>query len=472
MRQLRVVGFLLVLTTTMAGQSPAPGTLSVAELTRRIDDYVTAYVKVNDFSGNVVLARDGKPLFLKSYGLANREWQIPNAPDTKFRIGSITKQFTSMLIMQLREQRKLKLEDSICTYIARCPDAWKPVTLQHLLTHTSGIVSHTSVPAWQAKNMMPHTTEQVVDYVRDLPLRSKPGERFVYNNFGYYLLGMVVEKVTGTKYEDALKAQILTPLGMRDTGYDWPDTILPKRAAGYDGRAATLRNTRAIDMQSTLGSGAMYSTAPDMLKWDQALYGDKLLPDAAKRMMWTPVLDNYAFGWEIAPASEKTFGQSRMSHSGGINGFGANFIRVPELRLTSIVMSNNEAIPATVMSNEILAIYYDQPVKLPVPRMVAKVAPAILDRYVGKYQLPSGAILTISREGTRLFGDVTGPGKFELTAESETKFVSDTPETTITFTVESGAATQLVLNLAGRDRIAKRVRDEGQQQADEARQPG
>src|SRR3982751_2974262 len=122
MRQLRVVGFLLVLATTMAGQSPAPGTLSGAELTRRIDDYVTAYVKVNDFSVNVVLARDGKPLFLKSYGLANREWQIPNAPDTKFRIGSITKQFTSMLIMQLREQRKLQPEDWICTSIPRCPE--------------------------------------------------------------------------------------------------------------------------------------------------------------------------------------------------------------------------------------------------------------------------------------------------------------------------------------------------------------
>jgi len=442
--------FFVALTTSIRSQAPV-------DLTRRIDDYVTAHVRVNDFSGTVLLAKEGKPLFLKSYGLANREWQIPNAPDTKFRIGSITKQFTSMLIMQLREKGKLKLDDPVCLYIARCPDAWKPVTLQHLLTHTSGIASHTSIPAWQAKNMVPHTTEQVVDYVRDLPLRSRPGERFAYNNFGYYLLGMVVERVTGKKYENALKEQILAPLGMHDTGYDWPDTIIAKRAAGYDGRGPTLRNTRAIDMQSTLGSGALYSTALDMLKWDQALYGETLLPVAAKQVMWTPALENYAFGWEITVASPKTAGLARMSHSGGINGFGANFIRVPSQKLTCIVMSNNEAVPATVMSNEILDIYYGQAVTPPIARPIAKVDPAIYDRYAGKYQLPSGALLTISREDTKLFADAPGPGRFELTPASETRFVSATPEATVTFTVDKGVVTQLVLNVNGRDRIAKRV---------------
>jgi CubicO group peptidase (beta-lactamase class C family) len=427
------------------------------ELTKRIDEYVTAYVNVNDFSGSVLLARDGKPLFLKSYGYANREWQIPNAPDTRFRIGSITKQFTSMLIMQLREQGKLKLEDPVCLYVNRCPDAWKPVTIHHLLTHTSGIPSHTRSPAWQARNMVPHTTDQVVDYVRDLPLQSAPGQRFAYNNFGYYLLGMVVEKVTGRKYEDALQSQILGPLGLTGTGYDWPGTIIPKRASGYDGRGAALRNTPAIDMQSTLGSGAMYSTVLDLLKWDQALYGDQLLPEAPKKIMWTPALDNYACGWEIAAPSPKTDGQARMSHSGGINGFGANLIRVPQLRLTAIVLSNNESTPATVMSNEILAIYGGHTVTLPVARPVATVDPAVYDRYAGKYQLPSGALLTIAREGSKLYAEVTGPGKFELIPESETRFFSDTPEATIAFTVANGAVTQLVLNVNGRDRIARRV---------------
>jgi D-alanyl-D-alanine carboxypeptidase len=458
MRHLRLALVLLVgFATTVCAQAPAPGSLSAAELTRRIDEYAAASARVNDFSGTILLARDGAPLFLKSYGLANREWQVPNTPDTKFRIGSITKPFTSMLVMQLREQGKLTLADSICLYIARCPDAWKPVTLQHLLTHTSGIVSHTSSPAWQATSMVPHTTEQIVDYVRDLPLRSTPGERFVYNNFGYYLLAMVVEKVTGKKYEVALRDQILAPLGMADSGYDWPDRILAKRASGYEGRGAALRNTRPFDMQSAMGSGALYSTALDLLKWDRALYGETLLPAASKQIMWTPVLGDYACGWEIAAASPKTLGHARMSHSGGINGFGANFIRVPELTLTAIVLSNNEATPATVMSNDILAIYYGQRVTLPVARPVVTLDPAIYDRYAGRYQLPSGIVVTVSREDAKLFAEVTGPGKFELTPESATRFVSDTPEVTATFTVENGAATQVVLNINGRDRVAKRV---------------
>jgi CubicO group peptidase (beta-lactamase class C family) len=457
MRQRIALFLLLALTTPASAQAPAPGSLSDAELTRRIDEYVTAHVQVNDFSGTVVLAKDGKPLFLTSYGYANREWQIANAPDTKFGIGSITKQFTSMLIMQLREQGKLKLADPVCLYIARCPDAWKPVTIHHLLTHTSGILSHTSSPAWQARQMVPHTTDQIVDYVRDLPLRSTPGERFAYNNFGYYLLGMVIEKVTGGKYEDVLKDQILAPAGMTDTGYGWPGTIIVKRASGYDGRGAALRNTRPIDMQSLFGAGGLYSTVLDLLKWNQILYGEKLLPEASKKLMWTPALENYAFGWEIAAPAPETQGHARMSHSGGGIGFGANLIRVTDQKLTSIVLSNNEATPATVMSNEILAIYYNQPVKLPVARPVATVGPAVYDRYAGRYQLPSGVLFTISREGSKFFAEFPGPGKFELTPESETRFFSDTPEVTMTFTVANDAVSAVVVNLNGRDRIAKRV---------------
>jgi D-alanyl-D-alanine carboxypeptidase len=305
--------------------------------------------------------------------------------------------------------------------------------------------------------MVPHTPDQIVDYVRDLPLRSTPGERFAYNNFGYYLLGLVVEKVTNRKYEEVLQDQILAPAGMADTGYDWPGPIVPKRASGYDGRGAALRNTRPFDMQSAFGSGALYSTALDLLKWDQALYGETLLPEAAKTIMWTAALDSYGYGWEIAPASSKTYGHARMSHSGGINGFGGNLIRVPEPRLTSIVLSNNEAVPATVMSNDVLSIYYGEPVTLPVARRVVTVETATLGRYAGQYRMPSGVILTISREGAKLFADVTGPGKFELTAESDTRFVSDTPEITITFTVADGAVTGAVVNINGRDRTAKRV---------------
>jgi len=171
----------------VAPAQPAP--LDAAALQQKVDELLTAHVKVNDFSGSVLLASQGKPLVAKGYGYANREWQIPNTPQTKFRIGSVTKQFTSMLIMQLREQGKLKIEDSVCAYVTPCPDTWKPVTIHHLLTHTSGIPSYTSNASWREQNMAPKSVEQMVAGFRDLPLQWTPGEKFGYNNSGYFLLG-------------------------------------------------------------------------------------------------------------------------------------------------------------------------------------------------------------------------------------------------------------------------------------------
>jgi CubicO group peptidase (beta-lactamase class C family) len=314
----------------------------------------------------VLIAEDGKPLLAKGYGYANIEWQIPNTPQTKFRIGSITKQFTSMLIMQLREQGKLKLEDSVCVYVTPCPEAWKPVTIHHLLTHTSGIPTYTGQPAWREKNMVPLTTDQVMAFVRDLPLQWVPGEKYAYNNSGYFLLGMVVEKATGKKYEDALGEMILTPLGLKDTGYDWSRTILPNRASGYSGRGEKLSNAAALDMQQPYSAGAMYSTVEDLLAWDQSLYTNRLLPETAKTVMWTPVLNNYAYGWNIgAPAANLFGGHKRMAHTGGINGFSSVIIRLPEPRLTFIVLSNNEGANAGNIGRDLASIYFGQPYTIP-----------------------------------------------------------------------------------------------------------
>jgi CubicO group peptidase (beta-lactamase class C family) len=354
----------LTFSGTFAAQQTAPP--DAATLAKKVDEYMTAHVKVNDFSGTVLLAKEGTPLFVKGYGYANREWQIPNGPDTKFRIGSITKQFTSMMIMQLREQGKVKLEDSVCAYVARCPDTWTPVTIHHLLTHTSGIPSYTGLAALSAKSMVPHTTEQVMDYVRGLPLEWTPGERFAYNNSGYYLLGMVIEKITGKKYDAALQDMIVSPLDLSDTGYDWPGTVIPRRASGYQGRGAAVRNSPAIDMQQPYAAGAMYSTVLDLLRWEQMLYTEKLIPEASKQIMWTPVLNKYAYGWIMHPASPATFGHARMQHGGAIHGFSTVLIRVPEVKLTAIVFSNNPAAGnAALIGRDMLAIHYGGTYKIP-----------------------------------------------------------------------------------------------------------
>lgn len=467
--------FAFVCTTTspaLAGQaaSPAPAPagavtpakpapLDPAALEKKIDELLTAHATVNGFSGTVLLARDGKPIFAKGFGYANVEWQIPNTTTTKFRVGSVTKQFTSMLIMLLREQGRIALDDSVCAYVTPCPEAWKPVTIHHLLTHTSGIPTYTGIRAWREVNMVPKTTDQIVAFFRDLPLEWTPGEKYAYNNSGYFLLGLVIEKITGKKYEQALQEMILTPLGMKDTGYDWTSTIIPRRASGYTGRGAQLKNAPPLDMQQPYSAGALYSTVEDLLRWDQALYTGTLLPEAARQVMWTPFKDNYAYGWNIGPPAAGAFGgHRRIAHGGGINGFSAMFVRLPDPKMTVIVLANNDSASASAVGRDVMAIYYGHKYEIPAVRTVAKVDPAIFDRYVGRYELRPGFVVTITREGNSLMAQATGQAKFELLPESETAFFANAPPLAMAFVKGAdGKVTHLVLTQGGERREAKRI---------------
>ena len=285
-----------------APAAPAQPVLAPAtEIAQKADAYLRAQERVKGFSGAVLVARDGVPLISKGYGWANAEWEIPNTPTTKFRLGSITKQFTAALVLRLQEQRKLSVQDPICTYVKPCPELWKPVTIHHLLTHTSGIPSYTGLPDYQKTMMVPRTIDQMVAVFRDLPLEFAPGEKFKYNNSGYFLLGVIIEKVTEKIYEDALRDEIFTPLGLNDTGYDWSEPLLRHRAAGYTRRGNEIVNAKFLDMQQPYAAGSLYSTVEDLLKWDQALYTDRVLPAAARTAMFTPFKDNYAYGWAIQP---------------------------------------------------------------------------------------------------------------------------------------------------------------------------
>jgi CubicO group peptidase (beta-lactamase class C family) len=446
-------------TAAPAAVAPAtPAALDAAALEQKVDELFQAHAKVNDFHGTVLLAKDGKPLVAKGYGFANIEWQIPNTPDTKFRIGSVTKQFTSMLIMQLREQGKVKLEDSVCVYVVPCPDTWKPVTIHHLLTHTSGIPSYTGLAEWRKVNMVPKTIDEMVGFFRDLPLQWVPGEKFAYNNSGYFLLGVVIEKAAGKKYEEAVKDMIFTPLGMTDSGYDWPGTILPRRASGYQGRGPGLVNAPALDMQQPYAAGSLYSTVEDLLKWDQALYTETLLPRAAKAIMWTPVKDNYAYGWGIREASAATFGYRQVAHSGGINGFSSMIVRLPDVNVTAIVLSNNVAAPASPLARDLLAVYFGQEYTIPAPKTVVNLDPGVFDQYVGKYELAPNFIMTVSRDGGRFITQATGQKPIEIFPLSETKFFPKVLEAEITFVKSAdGTVTGLMLTQNGRTTNAKKI---------------
>jgi CubicO group peptidase (beta-lactamase class C family) len=357
--------FLAVLLTAPPQRSAIP---TDSEISARVDAYAQAQVRVNGFSGSLLVARQGKPLVAKGYGWANAEWEIPNTPSTKFRIGSITKQFTSMVMLQLQQQGKLKVQDPLCQYVTPCPDTWKPITLHHLLTHTSGIPSYTGLQSVMKTNMLPRTTDEVVAAFRDLPLEFEPGKRFAYNNSGYFLLGLVIERVTGKKYDQVVREQIFEPLGMKDSGYDTPDVVIPHRASGYGRRGGMVVNAPYLDMMLPYSAGALYSTVEDLLKWDQALYTDTLLPATAREALFTPFLNDYAYGWVVRGPLPQTFGRRQAAHAGGINGFTSMIIRVLDDNITSIVLANTSAAESARIARDILAITLGEPYEAPKER--------------------------------------------------------------------------------------------------------
>jgi CubicO group peptidase (beta-lactamase class C family) len=454
---LTIVSCLLLQPTPGAQVANAPVPPPDATVVQRVDAYMQAEMRANGFSGTILLARKGAPIVAKGYGLANREWDIPNTPRTRFRLGSITKQFTSMAVLQLQQQDKLKVQASICQYLSPCPDAWKPITIHHLLTHTSGIPSYTNTPSYRTTMMIPKTVDEMVAGFRDLPLEFEPGAQFKYNNSGYFLLGVLLEKVTGQSYEQVLRDQIFTPLGMRDSGYDSPTRILPMRASGYSRSGSDVDNAPYLDMVQPFAAGALYSTVDDLMKWDQALYTDQLLPSAARSAMFAAFKGNYAYGWQVSTPSPQTFGRGQVSHGGGINGFSTMIIRLPEENITSIVLSNVQQAATGRIARDLLAILFGQPYQAAVARTVAQVDPKLYDAYVGRYQIAPTFILTVTREGDRLMTQATGQGKFEVFPESETKFFLKVVDAQITFVKDGGAVTHLVLHQGGKDQKASRM---------------
>ena len=237
------------------------GPLARAEdLTTKFQQYMDAAVKVDGFSGSVLVSRGGETLFARGYGLANIELGVPNTPRTKFRIGSITKQFTAMAVMVLAEQGKLELDDPIGKYVEDAPKTWEKVTIHHLLTHTSGVFDFSSAPDFEKLMAQPDTVPSLIARFRDRPLDFPPGEKCVHSNSGYILLGAVIEKASRMSYEAFLNEAIFGPLGLRDTGYDHSETILPNRAAGYERAGYELQNAPYHHMSQPYAAGALYST--------------------------------------------------------------------------------------------------------------------------------------------------------------------------------------------------------------------
>ena len=303
---------------------------------------------VGDFSGTVLVARDGKIVYENALGYANREWNTANDLGTKFEVGSMTKQFTALLILQFVNEGKLSLDGHISDYLPYYrKDTGQRVTIAELLSHTSGIPDFLSQIGFLdgPASRTHHGVQEFATQFCAGALRFDPGTRFEYSNSGYFLLGAILEQVSGTSYERLLQERIFTPLKMRDSGYAHPETILPHRATGYERTPAGFQNARYYDMSIPFAAGAMYSTVGDLLRWDQALYTEQLLPARLRNLLFTPKLEDYGFGWSIyiPKSGQPNAGDTILMHGGAIFGFQSVIERIPKYRELIVLLDNSDS---------------------------------------------------------------------------------------------------------------------------------
>ncbi len=362
-----LVLFSLALQLAVAAQSSARAQTPVAEqVVMQVDAYMQAAIEHDQFSGTILIAKDGAPIVSKGYGMANYELGVPNTPKTVFKIASLTKQFTAMAIMQLQERGKLNVNDSICQYLDACPAAWQAITIRQLLTHTSGIPNFSSSPDWDEKiSLQPYTRKGFVDVFRNAPLEFVPGEKFKYSNSGYYLLGLIIERTSNKPYADFLHEEIFAPLGMKSSGMEDPRALVPNQASGYYWSLNSFIKPAYMNAVSAYGNGGMYSTVEDLLVWDAALYTDKLVSRKSRDEIFTPYKKEYGYGWRIG----KKFERPTTEHSGSSNGFSTFILRFPTERLTVIVLSNSDSTSATKAAYNLAAIAFGEPVNQPKPQL-------------------------------------------------------------------------------------------------------
>jgi len=385
-RSLGLSAVILVLALPLAAQTGA-----------RFDHQVLAYVHNGDFSGSVLVARDGRIVFEKSYGMANYEWGIANSEKTKFHIASVTKSFTAAAILQLERQGKLKLSDPLSKYV---PDFLngERITIQQMLTHTSGLPDFYSLPEYPLRKYQKVTLADLVAWVKTRPLDFLPGSKSSYSNTGYAFLAYIIERVSGNPYEQFLAEEILKQAGLKDTGTFRDDAIIPNRATGYQPAFGNhgLRNAPAYDKAILTGSGSLYSTTADLYQWCGLVQSNKFFNVHSAE---------HAYGWGARETKSK---HKYIEQSGRDPGFSSHIALFPEDRLIVIVLGNLEDAAVNPMADDLAAIALGEDPATPSPRTKAAEAIAHPEEFAGTYEVSPTFLLDLKAEGAALYLRGTG----------------------------------------------------------------
>jgi CubicO group peptidase (beta-lactamase class C family) len=341
-----------------------------ADTVYKLDTLVQSCANLNKFSGNILIAKEGKVIFEKSYGFADRELNIPNSRITKFRIGSLTKQFTAVLIMQLVESGKIDLKAPITKYLDYYrKDFGESISIHHLLTHTSGLPEYSERPDFFPDiSKRAYTHEEFIKRICSDSLLSNPGSQYKYSNAGYYILGAIIEEITQKSYADVLQNKILDVAGMKNTGVENSSSFIKDIAKGYNFSLGKYSNADYIDISSTVFSaGGIYSTTDDLLLWDKALFADKLISQKSRSLMLTPYLENYAYGVFVTNflAPDLNIENHFVSHQGAMNGFRSFMTHIIDEDILIILLCNSFNTDLNTINNAVVAVLYNQPYSLP-----------------------------------------------------------------------------------------------------------
>lgn len=390
------------------------GQLALADedIAPRIDALVAETMQRGHVPGvSVLVAKGDTVLFEKGYGLADVEQSTPVVPDSVFAIGSVTKQFTGLAIAQLVAAGQVGLDDSIKKYVPDLPASYQDIKIRNLLNHTSGIYNYTRNGKLHESSAKRHSHKEMIAWFENEPLAFKPGEKWSYTNSGIYLLGMVIEKVSGMSYADYLKKNVFEPFGMQHTYYGDSSTIIPKRARGYDFSGGLLTNAQSYDASIPYAAGALLSTPRDLWKYARSVHNSGLVPDKVRQTIYT--MDTLTDGRKIRYALgcigiSKFDGHRKYSHAGEIYGYYAQFAYYPDDKLTIVVLSNRKTYFPTPISLERkiarLALNIPSAVsaqKAPLEDKYAKAIPGTYD--LGRVQFFANDRVTLWQGGDYLF---------------------------------------------------------------------
>jgi CubicO group peptidase (beta-lactamase class C family) len=417
----------------------------------RMREYLAAAAGLGHLNGSVLVAERGTILIDTAYGFANIELGVRNTPETRFRVASVTKQFTAMAVMMLARDGRLAIGDPISKYIDSLPASWSGITIHHLLRHTSGISDYEewfegyTTQAYSDYMAQEHAPARIVHDAKARALDHEPGTKFRYSNSAYIVLGYIVERASGMPYDEFLRKRIHEPLGMTLSDQDRSPVIVANRAQGYRMRQGAYpvnyfgglgrndhRNAVYQLMEPPQADAGLITTARDLYKWDQALYSEKLLPKAMLDSMFAPGIGNYGYGWFVNTGADGL----THEHSGGLPGFACYIMRIPGTQRTIIVLGNIEWSGRTV--NDIARILRGEPVATPRARRLVARDSVREAGLVGSYHLAAGDSVRISHENGNFV--MQGPGRFRslLFTESAQRYFVPVLGGTLRFREQDG----------------------------------